>query len=512
MSSVVDPDRFIPDGRPIEEYPNRIAEMFVDKTIFITGGTGFMGKVLVEKLLRCNPGIKKMYLLIRTKKGKEAKERLREIFNGPLFDLLKKTCGEKPLEKVVALSGDCSLLDLGLSPEDRKIIQDEVQIVYHCAATVRFDEPLKRAVLLNTRGTKLMLELAHEIKNLLLFVHVSTSYCHLHERVLYEKPYDPPASPEHVIKTVEWMDDEIVDAITHKILGNIPNTYAFTKALSEGLVNKELDKLPIILLRPSVVIPIWKEPLPGWTDNINGPTGLLIGAGKGVIRTMYCNGTGYADYLPVDIAVNALICATLNYFLDSKHQIYNLTSSAEYKITWEEIIELGREVIEKRVPLNGILWYPGGSMKKNRYVHYLAVLFFHLIPAFFIDCLLFVLGYKPILIKIHKRILKGFDVFEYYANNQWDFNNEYGLRARHRLNAKEAQIYCLTGDGINYHDYFTDCVLAARRYILKETDDTIPAAKRQMKIKYYLDKFCKTVIICGFLYFLYCKVIAPFLQ
>jgi hypothetical protein len=61
------------------------------------------------------------------------------------------------------------------------------------------------------------------------------------------------------------------------------------------------------------VIPIWKEPLPGWTDNINGPTGLLIGAGKGVIRTMYCDNNGYADYLPVDITVNGIILLTWNY-------------------------------------------------------------------------------------------------------------------------------------------------------------------------------------------------------
>lgn len=56
-----------------------------------------------------------------------------------------------------------------------------------------------------------------------------------------------------------------------------------------------------------IVLPIWKEPLPGWTDNINGPTGLLIGAGKGVIRTMYCNQEGYADFVPVDVVANALI-------------------------------------------------------------------------------------------------------------------------------------------------------------------------------------------------------------
>lgn len=42
-------------------------------------------------------------------------------------------------------------------------------------------------------------------------------------------------------------------------------------------------------MRPSIVIPIYQDPIPGWTDNINGPTGLLIGAGKGVIRTMYCD-------------------------------------------------------------------------------------------------------------------------------------------------------------------------------------------------------------------------------
>lgn len=66
----------------------------------------------------------------------------------------------------------------------------------------------------------------------------------------------------------------------------------------------------MVVLRPSIVLPIWLEPLPGWTDNINGPTGLLIGAGKGVIRTMWCQGDGYADYVPVDIAVNCMLAST----------------------------------------------------------------------------------------------------------------------------------------------------------------------------------------------------------
>jgi nucleoside-diphosphate-sugar epimerase len=37
-----------------------------------------------------------------------------------------------------------------------------------------------------------------------------------------------------------------------RILGGYPNTYAYTKALSEGLVAEQMDKLPAIILRPSI--------------------------------------------------------------------------------------------------------------------------------------------------------------------------------------------------------------------------------------------------------------------
>ena len=42
-------------------------------------------------------------------------------------------------------------------------------------------------------------------------------------------------------------------------------------------------------------------------DNLNGPVGLIVGAGKGVIRSMHCNADYHAEVIPVDIAINALI-------------------------------------------------------------------------------------------------------------------------------------------------------------------------------------------------------------
>lgn len=84
--------------------------------------------------------------------------------------------------------------------------------------------------------------------------------------------------------------------------------------------------------------------------------------------------------------------------------------------------------------------------------------------------------------RVQKRISKGFEVFEYYANNQWDFHDEHGYHTRSLLNPREKQIYKLDGEGINYEDYFTNCVHCTRLYILKEPDDTIPAAVRHMKM------------------------------
>lgn len=64
------------------------------------------------------------------------------------------------------------------------------------------------------------------------------------------------------------------------------------------------------------------------------------------------------------------------------------------QITWAEIIDRGRKITEK-IPLNGVVWYPGGSLKKSRFMHNICILLFHMIPAYIIDALLFLAGYKP---------------------------------------------------------------------------------------------------------------------
>lgn len=60
-------------------------EFLKDKTIFLTGGFGFIGKLLIEKLLRSE--VKKIYLLVRPKKGKSLADRFEKLVNEPVSEL-----------------------------------------------------------------------------------------------------------------------------------------------------------------------------------------------------------------------------------------------------------------------------------------------------------------------------------------------------------------------------------------------------------------------------------------
>ena len=57
------------------------------------------------------------------------------------------------------------------------------------------------------------------------------------------------------------------------MVGQCPNTYTYTKALAEQLLERECGDIPLAIVRPSIVTAALKEPLPGWIDNLNGPTG-----------------------------------------------------------------------------------------------------------------------------------------------------------------------------------------------------------------------------------------------
>lgn len=58
-----------------------IANFLAGKNVFITGGTGFLGTVLIERLLSATPDIGKVYVLIRDKNGHSASSRIERLMS-----------------------------------------------------------------------------------------------------------------------------------------------------------------------------------------------------------------------------------------------------------------------------------------------------------------------------------------------------------------------------------------------------------------------------------------------
>lgn len=58
------------------------------------------------------------------------------------------------------------------------------------------------------------------------------------------------------------MDDDLVSTLTPKLIGKRPNTYTYTKALAEYLLQQEAGDLNVAIVRPSIVGASWKEPVP----------------------------------------------------------------------------------------------------------------------------------------------------------------------------------------------------------------------------------------------------------
>lgn len=56
-----------------------IPEFYKNRDILVTGGTGFVGKLLIEKLLRSCNVIGRIFILLRPKRSKSINERLKEI-------------------------------------------------------------------------------------------------------------------------------------------------------------------------------------------------------------------------------------------------------------------------------------------------------------------------------------------------------------------------------------------------------------------------------------------------
>nr|CAD7413526.1 unnamed protein product [Timema poppensis] len=270
---------------------------------------------------------------------------------------------------------------------------------------------------------------AHALARLSALVHVSTAYCHCDREVVQEVVYPGKHDPHKILDTVAWMPDHILEEITPKIVSGQPNTYAFSKNLSEKLVAEYASKIPMGIARPSI----------------------------GLHKT------------------------------SKTPMVVNVTLSGDNPVTFGHVLEVGRKLLYD-YPLEYPLWYPGGSMKSNKLLHDVCVLFFHFLPAYFIDFLLMVLGKKPFMVKVQRRIQGGLQMLQYYTTKKFVFLNENLHALKRSMTLEDQSIFYMNVNELDWVSYTKTMLLGTREYCLKEDPSTLPYARIHMRRMYWLDK------------------------
>lgn len=474
---------------------SQIAQFYQDQVVFITGGTGFIGKVLLEKLLRSCPGVKQVYLLVRGKSGEGPETRLEAMIKSKVFERLKQ---EQPgaLDKVKAVAGDLTQPNLGLNATDQATLVAKVSVVFHSAATVKFDEPLKRAVQLNVLGTRRVVELCKKMPNLRALVHVSTAYCNCDKPEVDEVVYPPPVDPKKIIEAAQWMDDKMMDTMSGFLLGQRPNTYTLTKALAESLVLDERETLPVVIVRPSIVTASWREPFPGWVDNYNGFTGIIVSCGLGLLQSVIVEKDCIADVIPVDVVANMLISVAWHTATTRPEhvRVYHCTSGTLQQQTWAEVTTTTQELIVRH-PLPHVMRFPRVSLTNNPLWHNVNLFCFHYLPACVGDLALQLIGRKPRLVPLYQKVRKGIDVVQYFTTHGWLFRSNNVVALVDDLSPTDKQLFNFDVRNLQWFLYWEQYVLGIRKYLFKAEVSKLPEARKHMKWLYILHLFLNLLLV-----------------
>ncbi|EYU20678.1 hypothetical protein ABFS82_11G002000 [Erythranthe guttata] len=351
-----------------------IVKFLKGKTFLITGGTGFLGKVLIEKMLRTAPDVQKMYVLIKAKNSEAALERLKnEVINAELFKNLKEKHGKSyqgfMLSKLIPVVGNVCETNLGLDKHTFDFMTNELDVIINSAANTTFDERYDTALDINTGGPTRLIGFAKQCLKLKLFLQVSTAYVNgQRQGRIMEKPFCagesisaeavlhngslPNLIVEDEIKLLVESKQSLQDSsLLHKMkeLGmqrakkyGWQDTYVFTKAMGEMMIDNLRGEVPVVVIRPSVIESTYKEPFPGWMEGNRMMDPIILQYGKGQLTGFLVDPNGVLDVVPADMVVNATLAAMAKHGEAGKpeYNIYQVASSVVNPLVFRDLADL----------------------------------------------------------------------------------------------------------------------------------------------------------------------------
>ncbi|TMW65603.1 hypothetical protein Poli38472_008245 [Pythium oligandrum] len=464
-----------------------MAEVFAGKRVLIIGATSFLGKAVIEKLLRSAPEIDKIFVLIRSEADVSSDIRLeREIINSSVFDRLHRERGPECVQflqsKLQVVAGDTTLPMLGISVEDQLFLQENVDITIDSTATVQFNDSLDVAVNTNCVGAMNMLEFVKTCPHLLCHLHVSTAYVSssLRELQVREELVPLGFDPEDAIDAVLEATGNQLEQLQDTLMGNYVNTYVLTKSMAEHLIVENAgDNLPYVIYRPTIIGSAWREPTPGWIDQVTGVGAVVVAGGTGIVTIMHGNEDNIVDVIPVDIAVNNLlmsVAAVVNRVQTLRPFIVHCGSSdpRQSPVQWRTIYPVVVDYFHK---------YPTAkspSQCKFKMIHSKTQFKMHWFLKYKVPSAIYSGFAKTIPSKHHKnqaaerrnvnrRVKALLKAIEPFSKNQWIFlTDSMDILGRVVESTKAPDTWPIDTELINWKSYFTSFCIGLKTFMLHE--------------------------------------------
>jgi fatty acyl-CoA reductase len=368
-----------------------IVDALAGKRILLTGVTGFLGQVVLERLLADFPETR-VTVLVRSQASSTAVERVHYLTRKPAFDSLRQRLGGDDAllalldERVDVIDGDFT--------RGEPDIPEGIDVVIHSAAAVSFDPPVDEGFQTNLLGARNLYRAAtrHNSPHL---VHVSTAYvAGVQKGVIPEGPLDHKvdyelearmalesrheveaasrkpemlqhfmdraakehsrAGPSTVSLDAEerrkaWVDKRLVEygRMRARTLG-WPDVYTFTKAMGERAVEDlaHEQQLSLSIVRPSIIESALEHPSKGWIDGFKMADPIIRAYGLGQIPEFPGIPEGIVDLIPVDYVVNAILAVAATPPPAGEPAHYNVSSGDRNPLRFFELYEYVREYFE----------------------------------------------------------------------------------------------------------------------------------------------------------------------
>jgi alcohol-forming fatty acyl-CoA reductase len=374
-----------------------IAEALAGKRIAVTGGTGFLGTALLERLLRSVPECD-VAVLVRPGRRSSAADRVRrEILRNDCFDRLRSSLGASfdadMSRRLIVLSGDVGVDGLGLDEAGRDALA-ACDVVIHSAATVSFDSPLDQAVEVNLLGPSRVAAALRDVGSDAHLIAVSTAYVagsrrgSAPEALLSDTPFSTDVewraevsaarraradldarsreprylerfhrearrelgaagSPVLAGKTEklreEWLKERLIEAGVKRAQSlGWPDAYAYTKALGERALLENRGDVPLTIVRPSIIESALTEPYPGWIRGFRMAEPVIISYARGVLKEFPGLPEGVVDVIPVDLVVGAIVAVAAAGPDPSGPTVYQVASGSRNPLRYRRLVDLVR--------------------------------------------------------------------------------------------------------------------------------------------------------------------------